>query len=127
MIEHSGPITSIVVSPDQIFFATGSEDGTVKIWDTIRLEKNFNSKSRQTYLQGGKIIKLIMMENSRCVISCSDNGTVWIFRVEVNLVGSLPKYGKQAVVRQWRTDGDGEYVTCLISYNTGEFELEIKQ
>jgi phosphoinositide-3-kinase regulatory subunit 4 len=120
LVEHTAAITSIQVSPDQLFFATGSEDGTVKIWDTIRLEKNVTSRARQTFVQGGKITSVCVLENSHCVASASDNGTLWIHRVDVTLSGSMPRYSKPHLIRQQSGDGEGDFVTCLASYNTGE-------
>lgn len=120
-MEHKGAITDIKVSPDQLFFITGSEDGTIKVWDTIRLEKNVTSKSRQTFQQGGKITSICMLENSHCVASASDNGTLWIHRVDVSLAGSIPKYSKPQLIRQHTTDTLGDFITCIMSFNTGKF------
>lgn len=120
LVEHKGAITDIKVSPDQLFFVTGSEDGTVKVWDTIRLEKNVTSKSRQTFHQGGKITSICMLENSHCVASASDNGTLWIHRVDVSLAGSIPKYSKPQLIRQHTTDTPGDFITCMMSFNTGQ-------
>ncbi|GAA5903427.1 ubiquitin-binding serine/threonine protein kinase VPS15 [Sporobolomyces salmoneus] len=118
LVEHTAAITDIAVAPDQLFFATGSEDGTVKIWDTMRLEKNVTSKSRQTFQQGGKITSVILLESSHCVASASTNGTVWIHRVDVGLSGTMPKYSKPALIRQYKVDEKDDFVTCLASYNT---------
>ena len=48
LVEHTASITTIAVSPDHVFFATGSDDGSIRIWDTIRLEKNVTSRSRKS-------------------------------------------------------------------------------
>ena len=56
MTEHKGAINQICVSPDHNFFATCSDDGTIKIWDCSRFVKNFNNRSRVTYNQQGTII-----------------------------------------------------------------------
>lgn len=53
MTEHKGAINQICVSPDHNFFASCSDDGTVKIWDCSRFVKNFNNRSRVTYNQQG--------------------------------------------------------------------------
>ena len=37
--EHSGPVNRLIVSPDQSFFASGSADKTVKIWQTKQLDR----------------------------------------------------------------------------------------
>ena len=70
--EHRGIINRICVSEDQKFFATTSDDGTVKIWDCHRLEgKAVTNRSRQTYTKqvalpacGGKRVSL----RSHCVV-----------------------------------------------------------
>ena len=56
LLEHRGTVTSIAVDKDEVFFATGSEDGSCKIWDSRRIEKDVSFQSRLTYAsQGGKI------------------------------------------------------------------------
>ncbi|GAA5884630.1 hypothetical protein JCM6882_005326 [Rhodosporidiobolus microsporus] len=118
LTEHTGAITAIQVSPDQLFFATGSEDGTVKVWDTMRLEKNVTSRSRQTFQQGGRITAVCMLEHSHCVASASTNGSVWVHRVDVSLSGQMPRYSKAHLVRQYSVDEKDDYVSCLASFNT---------
>ncbi|KAK4047771.1 Serine/threonine-protein kinase [Microbotryomycetes sp. JL221] len=99
LIEHTAAITDIQVAPDHLFVASGSEDGTVKIWDSMRLEKNVTSRSRHTFDQGGKITSVCILENSHCVASASDNGTVWVHRVDVNLNASMPKHRNELDTR----------------------------
>ncbi|GAA5855478.1 hypothetical protein JCM8547_007849 [Rhodosporidiobolus lusitaniae] len=118
LTEHTAAVTSIRVSPDQLFFVTGSEDGTVKVWDTMRLEKNVTSRSRQTWDQGGKVTAVCMLEHSHCVASASTNGSVVVHRVDVGLSGQMPRYGKPHVVRQYEVEEEGDFATCLASFNT---------
>lgn len=77
-------MSAIAVSHDNKFFATASDDGTVRIWDCHRLEgKAVTNRSRQQYTkQGGRIRALTLCENSHTVVSASDNGTIHVFRVE---------------------------------------------
>ncbi|GAA6055457.1 hypothetical protein JCM3770_002836 [Rhodotorula araucariae] len=118
LVEHTAAITAVQVSPDHLFFATGSEDGTVKIWDAMRLEKNVTSRSRQTFRQGGKVTAVCILEHSHCVASASTNGTVWIHRVDVSLSGQMPRYSKPHLIRQYSLDEDGDHATCLASFHT---------
>lgn len=81
--EHGGPVNEVQVTKDNLFFASASDDGTVKIWDCQRLEKNVTNRSRLTYSsQPGKILSLCLCENSHSVASASSNGSIHIFRVE---------------------------------------------
>ncbi|CAD6933253.1 unnamed protein product [Tilletia laevis] len=113
--EHTAAITSIAVAPDHTFFATGSEDGSVRIWDTSRLERNVTSRSRATYAaQKGAITCIIPLENSHCIASAAVDGSVHIWRVEANFGSTLPKYGKIKLVSNFQLSRPGEYVTTLL-------------
>lgn len=121
LAEHTAAVTCLATSPDHLFFVSGSEDGTTRVWDSIRLERNVTSRSRQVIGQGGKITCISMLENSHCFATASTNGSLWISRVDVQLQpGSMPKYGKQAVIRQHVVnDTDHDYITCMLHYDTG--------
>ncbi|CAO1632756.1 unnamed protein product [Sympodiomycopsis kandeliae] len=112
--EHLSAVTALAVSTDYLFFASGSEDGTVKIWDTARLEKNVTSRSRATYSgHSGKITALIALDTTHCLVSASSDGSLHVWRVEVSS-GSLPKYGKPRLISNFQLSHPGEFVTCLL-------------
>lgn len=118
--EHTGPVTAIVVSPDYAFFVSGSEDGTVKVWDTARLEKNVTSRSRSTYSgQHGKISSLVMLHASHCLASAATDGSVHVLRVEITSStsaspSSLPRYGKMRLVSNFQLSNPEEYVVSMV-------------
>lgn len=116
--EHTGAISALAVSPDHAFFVSGSEDGSLKVWDTARLEKNVTSRSRASYAnQTGAITALIMLEGSHCVASASEDGSVHVVRVDLSLhhgTSSMPRYGKLRLVSNFQLSNPGEYVTCLL-------------
>ncbi|KAK0532074.1 Serine/threonine-protein kinase [Tilletia horrida] len=113
--EHTAAITSIAVAPDHAFFATGSEDGTVKVWDTARLERNVTSRSRATYAaQKGPITCIIPLENSHCIASAATDGSVHIWRVDATFGSNMPKYGKIKLVSNFQLSRPGEHVTTLL-------------
>jgi phosphoinositide-3-kinase regulatory subunit 4 len=100
--EHKGPINRIVASPDHVFFITGGNDGTVRVWDTARLERNITHRSRQTHkhAEGAHVLALCFVENSHCFVSCASDGSVHVVKVDTVSVSGVIRYGKLRVVRQ---------------------------
>ncbi|SAM00828.1 hypothetical protein [Absidia glauca] len=99
--EHTAGINQLAVSWDNLLFASCSDDGTVKIWDCSRLERNVTNRSRATYnQQGGSIKCLAFIQQTYSVAAASDNGSIHIFRVDVRSSGSTLKFGKCITVRE---------------------------
>ena len=122
LTSHSDAITGLAVSPDHMFFVSSSDDKTVKVWDTARLERNVTSKPRYTYGQHHAKVKCVcMLEGVHCFASAADDGSLHVVRVHVTQGGTLPKYNKLQVIREHRVDHVGEYITCMAHYNTGAF------
>lgn len=100
--EHTASVNRVLVAPDHNFFITGSDDGTVKIWDSNRLEKNVLFKSRQTYRHGHnvKVKALCFIENTRCFASGASDGSIHV--VKVDFSPSTQRYGKLKLMRDWQ-------------------------
>ncbi|KAF9349512.1 Serine/threonine-protein kinase [Mortierella sp. AD094] len=114
LAEHKASVNQICVSPDHTFFVSCSDDGSVKIWDTARLEKNVANRARMSYnALGGKVTCISFIENTHSVAAASDNGSIHIFRVHY----SAGKYGKSEVVRKITLDD--EFAVTMEHYNTG--------
>lgn len=119
---HGDAVTGLAVSPDHMFFVSASDDKTVKVWDTARLERNVTSKPRHTYGQHHARVKCVcILEGVHCFASAADDGSLHIVRVHVHVSqsGSLPKYSKLQVVREHRIEQSGEYITSMAHYMTG--------
>ncbi|KAI9143991.1 hypothetical protein BKA69DRAFT_1122650 [Paraphysoderma sedebokerense] len=102
--EHRGPVNQIRVAPNNSFFASCSDDGTVKIWDCHRLEKNVSNRSKVTYnQQGGNIRCMTFCENSHSIASGSVNGSIHLFRVDYQGSG---KYGQCLPVEEKSLEGE---------------------
>lgn len=112
--EHTGPINRVLPSPDHTFFLTGSDDGTVKIWDTLRLERNLAHRSRQTHRNsnGAKVKCLAFVENTYTFVSGATDGSINVVRVDCNYIGDTTKYGKLRLVREYQLPKD-EYAVWL--------------
>ncbi|KAL1709450.1 hypothetical protein EV121DRAFT_252818 [Schizophyllum commune] len=116
---HSAAITGIAVSPDHMFFVSASDDMTVKVWDSARLERNVTSKPRHTYTQHHARVKCVCtLEGVHCFASAADDGSLHVVRVHVSQSGAVPKYGKLQTIREYRVDNVGEYITCMSHFNT---------
>ncbi|KAL1745959.1 hypothetical protein HDZ31DRAFT_81556 [Schizophyllum fasciatum] len=116
---HSAAITGIAVSPDHMFFVSASDDMTVKVWDSARLERNVTSKPRHTYAQHHARVKCVCtLEGVHCFASAADDGSLHVVRVHVTQSGAVPKYGKLQTIREYRVDNLGEYITCMAHFNT---------
>lgn len=103
--EHTAAVNRILVSPDQGFFISGSDDGTVKIWDTSRLERNITRRSRQTYKLGEdvKVTSLTFVEQTYSFVATGSDGSIHVVRVDY-LQGpeGTVKFGRPRLLREYQ-------------------------
>ncbi|KAF8639172.1 hypothetical protein AX17_001659 [Amanita inopinata Kibby_2008] len=119
LTSHADVVTGLAVSPDHVFFVSSSDDKTVKVWDTARLERNVTSKPRHTYGQHHARVKCVcILEGTHCFASAAEDGSLHVVRVSITQSGALPKYSKLHLVREHRLEQVGEYITCMTHYNT---------
>ncbi|GAQ41928.1 hypothetical protein AKAW_01149 [Aspergillus niger] len=113
--EHSGPVNRVVVAPDHAFFVTAADDGTAKIWDTTRLEKNLTPRSRQTYRHSAeaKLKALTFVENTHTFVTGANDGSIHAVKVDYHNANGTVRYGKLQLVREYQLptaeDGTVEY------------------
>lgn len=120
LASHTEAVTGLAVSPDHLFFVSSSDDKTVKIWDTARLERNVTSKPRFSYAQHQAKIKAVcMLEGVHCFASAADDGSLHVVRVHVSQGGALPRYTKIHTIREHQISRSGEYITCMSHYDSG--------
>lgn len=118
---HTDAVNGIAISPDHLFFVSCSDDKTVRVWDSARLERNVTSKPRHTYGQHHSKVKCIcILEGHHAFASAAEDGSLHVVRIDVNQSGSLPKYNRLHVVREYRVERPGEYIQCLTHYNSGK-------
>ncbi|KAI1327496.1 hypothetical protein F5Y16DRAFT_371483 [Xylariaceae sp. FL0255] len=108
--EHHGAINRVVVAPDHQFFITGGDDGCVKVWDSLRLERNVTHRSRQTHKHnaGAKVIALCFVENTHTFISCATDGRVNLVKVDTAISSGTTKYIRLRLIREYQLPV-GEY------------------
>lgn len=94
--EHQRAVNEVAVSSDNIFLASASDDGTVKIWDCRKLERDISFRSRLTYpLQGeGRALHVSILGNGHQVAAASSKGTIHVVTVDyvARLGGSSARY-----------------------------------
>lgn len=103
--EHTGPINRVLPSPDHLFFITGSDDGTVRTWDTSRLEQNLAHRSKQVFRHEGnaKVTALCFIEDTHCFASAGADGMIYLVKIDcAETSQGIVRYGKQRVLRQWK-------------------------
>ena len=122
LTHHTGPITSIVTSPDQVFFATASEDTQVLIWDTARLERSVATKPRLTYRMDAPVTSMSRIENTHCLAVTAEDGQLHVLRVHVTSSGGSVKYNRVECIRTWTAQRrDGHVVS--VSHLKGKFNV----
>lgn len=94
LVEHTKAVTSLTVSGDQRFFCSGSLDGTIRVWDSVRLHTIVTNRSRLTCkIPTGGVTCLTMLRDTHCVVSGTSDGFLHLFNV-AQTVGAnrVPRY-----------------------------------
>lgn len=81
--EHRSAVNDIAISTDHSFFVSASDDSTVKVWDSRKLEKDISFRSRLTYhLEGSRALCTAMLRGSAQVIVGACDGMIHMFSVD---------------------------------------------
>uniref|UniRef100_A0A8C5PK20 Phosphoinositide 3-kinase regulatory subunit 4 n=1 Tax=Leptobrachium leishanense TaxID=445787 RepID=A0A8C5PK20_9ANUR len=91
--EHKGTVNRIRVSDEHSIFATCSNDGTVKIWNSQKMEgKTTTTRSIVTYSRiGGRIKTMAFCQGSHYLAVSSDNGNIQLLSIETAKPPKSPK------------------------------------
>jgi len=119
--EHTGPVHRVAVAPDHRFFITGSDDGSVRIWDCTRLERNLAQRSRQVYKHAPdvRVTSLCFLRNTHCFATTGSDGSLHVVKVDViETTQGTVKYGKLRVLRTWQLPTEDSHVTWSEHYKT---------
>ncbi|KOM54175.1 hypothetical protein LR48_Vigan10g006700 [Vigna angularis] len=81
--EHRSAVNDIAISADHSFFVSASDDSTVKIWDSRKLEKDISFRSKLTYhLEGSRVLCAAMLPGSAQVIIGASDGFIHMFSID---------------------------------------------
>ncbi|KAJ6850714.1 phosphoinositide 3-kinase regulatory subunit 4 isoform X2 [Iris pallida] len=114
--EHRSAVNELSVSNDNTFFVSASDDSTVKIWDTRKLEKDISFRSRLTYnLDGSRALCTTMLRGTAQVVVGACDGTLHLFSVDYisrGLGSVVERYSGIADIKK-REAGEGAIVSLL--------------
>ncbi|XP_068646197.1 serine/threonine-protein kinase VPS15 [Aristolochia californica] len=117
--EHRSAVNDIAIANDHSFFVSASDDSTVKIWDTRKLEKDISFRSRLTYpLDGSRALCATMLRGSAQVVVGAHNGIIHMFSVDYisrGLGSVVERYSGIADVKK-RDIGEGA-ILCLMNHS----------
>ncbi|GAB2219712.1 hypothetical protein Droror1_Dr00007349 [Drosera rotundifolia] len=120
--EHRSAVNDIAVSSDHSFFVTASDDSSVKVWESRKLEKDISFRSRLSYpLGGSQGLCLTMLRDSSQVIVGACDGKVHVFSVAEKYSGVIDvkkkEVGEGAVISISNFSVDSS-VTQMVMYST---------
>ncbi|CAL9043768.1 unnamed protein product [Musa banksii] len=114
--EHRSAVNDIAISNDHTFFISASDDSTVKIWDTRKLEKDISFRSRLTYsLDGSRALCATMLRGTAQVVLGASDGRVHLFSVDYISRGFgnvIERYSGVADIKK-REVGEGAILSLL--------------
>ncbi|KAJ8425962.1 hypothetical protein Cgig2_033891 [Carnegiea gigantea] len=81
--EHRSSVNDIAVSTDDKFFVSVSDDSTVKLWESRKLQKDISFRSRLTYsLEGSRGLCAVMLWGSAQAVVGACDGRIHTFSVD---------------------------------------------
>uniref|UniRef100_A0AAZ3RBB5 non-specific serine/threonine protein kinase n=1 Tax=Oncorhynchus tshawytscha TaxID=74940 RepID=A0AAZ3RBB5_ONCTS len=87
--EHKSAVNRIRVSDEHSIFATASNDGTVKVWDSQKMEGKTTTTSGSRV--SGRVETLTFCQGSHYLAAASDNGSIQLLAIEANKSPKSPK------------------------------------
>lgn len=113
--EHTDAVTCVCASKSGYFFASSSEDCTVKIWDC----GNIRNKSKYTYNgNSGPVTALTIIDNTNTVACGYETGAIHLVRIDYGTnMSTRPKYRSSSCIQGIENLGGG--VVCMDSWAAG--------
>eukprot|EP00268_Persea_americana_P045799 TRINITY_DN4692_c0_g1_i1.p1 TRINITY_DN4692_c0_g1~~TRINITY_DN4692_c0_g1_i1.p1 ORF type:complete len:1544 (+),score=279.50 TRINITY_DN4692_c0_g1_i1:480-5111(+) len=114
--EHRSAVNDIAISNDHTFFVSASDDSTIKIWDTRKLEKDISFRSRLTYpLDGSRALCTTILRGSAQVVVGASDGSLHMFSVDYisrGLGSVVERYSGIADIKK-KEVGEGAILTLM--------------
>ena len=90
--DHTACVNAIVVAQDHSFFASASDDGTLRLWPSSCLGKLEVYPSTHTVYstQTGRLRCLVMLDGTRSLACGSSDGSVRVLKVRYSVARLVP-------------------------------------
>lgn len=105
--EHTGAVNCLVSSSDHTYFLSGGEDGLLKLWDSLRLERNVTSKSLFLVNMNSPVVQICFIENRDCFVVATKE-EVKIFKVTFSLKRDYHKVKSLVQIRSFSLKKDSK-------------------
>lgn len=103
--EHKSSVNSISISSDYGFFVSGDNDGSVKIWDTKKIERNVTPSSDYSVELDSPVIKVEFLLNFNIFGVITKDGSVRIIKIK----NKNDKDISVSIIREFKFTRDNEY------------------
>lgn len=106
-------INKVVVSPSSEFFITTSETGSIKVWDSYRIDRLVSARNASLSINLNSCITCIKFIPNRFVFAVGTlDGQIRLFRIEVvrGKNKKITKYSRIKLIRHIRLTQDDEFV-----------------
>jgi WD40 repeat protein/DNA-binding SARP family transcriptional activator len=108
LTSHVGPVLSVAFSPDGKTLATGSGDGTVRLWDQATHEQIGGPLGRHQTSHAGAIYSVAFSPDGKILASGSGDGTVRLWDLATHRQIGRPLNGHAGLVNSVAFSPDGQ-------------------
>ncbi|ONH67192.1 Serine/threonine-protein kinase VPS15 [Cyberlindnera fabianii] len=98
--EHKSSINTIDVAPDHSYFVTGGDDGSLKVWDTSRLERNVSHSSVISVELDKPITKVKFLSNYNCFAAATKDGYIRVLAVNFSKTKKSQQIDGLTIIRE---------------------------
>ncbi|PKA48283.1 putative serine/threonine-protein kinase CCRP1 [Apostasia shenzhenica] len=119
--EHFSSVNDIAISDDHSFFVSASNDSSVKIWDTKKLEKDISFHSRLTYPLGqSQALCVTMLRGTGQVVVGASDGRLHLFSVDYVSRGSSSAVERYSGIADIKRKEAGGAVLSLLNCSSSD-------
>lgn len=101
-------ISTLVVCPTSEFFVTGSSNGSLKVWDSLKMEKIVTVKNANLSIElESSVCSITFLPNRFIIVVTTNDGIIRLFRIDVirnNKTKKITRYSRLQLIRQFQND-----------------------